>query len=289
MNTEMTREIILPTGTLTYRSLGTGDPIVFVHGLLANSGLWHAVMPLLAPDYHCIAPDLPLGGHHIALPPDADRSPRGIAQMLGNFCDALGLRDITLVGNDTGGALCQLLISQRPELVARLVLTNCDAYDQFFPLSFRFLTTLSARFGDGFTSVLASLLRQRTGQRLLMASVSRRHYDAQALDAYFTPFLQDAAVRHDTARFMAAVSSRDTVAAAQTFRHFAAPVLLAWGRNDFLFSPRLAKRLHAAFPHATLKWVQGSRAFVPEDQPQVLAQLLQEFLHVPTVGGIHAA
>ena len=53
----------LPQGTIRYRERGTGEPIVFVHGALVNADLWRKVVPELAKDFRCIAPDLPLGSH----------------------------------------------------------------------------------------------------------------------------------------------------------------------------------------------------------------------------------
>lgn len=277
--TENMREIALATGTMRYRDVGAGAPLVFVHGILANSTLWREVIPALATQYRCIAPDLPLGGHVSPMSANADMTPAGVARLLGEFLDALHLDTVTLVGSDTGGAICQILLSQQPTRIARLVLTNCDAFEQFFPPLIQPFQSLAARFGDGFVNRLARLLQRRGAQRRFLAFVARRHFDDATLDAYFTPLLTDPAIRHDATRFLAAVSKRYTLAAAQTFGQFMSPVLLVWGTNDLFFSRTLAKRLQAAFPHATLKWVSGSRAFVSEDQPQILAQHIQEFLH----------
>jgi len=81
-------------------------------------------------------------------------------------------------------------------------------------------------------------------------------------------------------RFLRAVSNRYTLEAAQTFSGFHHPVLLVWGKDDPFFSSRLAIRLQQAFPDATLERLAHSRAFVPVDQPEVLAQQITEFMHV---------
>ena len=109
---------------------------MFVHGALVNADLWRKVVPELAKDFRCIAPDLPLGSHTPAMNADADLSPIGNARLIADFLDALDLDRVTLVGNDTGGALCQLVVTRHPERVGRLVLTNCDAYDNFPPRIF---------------------------------------------------------------------------------------------------------------------------------------------------------
>jgi pimeloyl-ACP methyl ester carboxylesterase len=273
------REMRLPQGALRYYDRGNGPALVFVHGLLANSVLWRDVIAELAPQHRCVALDLPLGGHALAMPQDTDLTPPWIARLVADALEALGLDEVTLIGNDTGGAICQILIAERPERIRRLVLTNCDAFEQFFPPLVQPFHTLSARFGEGFTALLARLLRFRSAQRRFMATVSRRRFDDETLYAYFGAFLRDPAVRRDAARFLAGVSSRYTLAAARSFGAFERPVLLVWGKRDPFFSTKLATRLQAAFPHATLHWAPDSRAFVPEDQPHLLAREIAEFAH----------
>ena len=62
--------------------------------------------------------------------------PRGVARLIAAFLEALELDDVTLVGNDTGGAICQLVVDRHPERLGRLVLTNCDAFENFPPKAF---------------------------------------------------------------------------------------------------------------------------------------------------------
>ena len=112
-------EIALPQGTVRYRETGEGPPIVFVHGLLVDGRLWDGVVAELAGDYRCIVPDLPLGAHELALPAHADRSPAGVARLLADFIAALELEDVTLVGNDTGGVISQLVATRHPERIGR--------------------------------------------------------------------------------------------------------------------------------------------------------------------------
>ncbi len=272
------REVALPQGTLRYREAGEGPTLVFVHGIVANSTLWRNVIPLLCGSFHCIAPDLPLGSHAYPMRPDADQSPIGVAHLLAAFIDALDLRDVTLVGNDTGGAICQLTIARHPARIACLVLTNCDAYDAFFPWLLSPFHHGAHLFGARFVDALAWALRARAAQRLFMWAVALRRMDVATLDAYFGPLLREAGVRRDLARFLAAVSNRDTLAAARTFPDFRHPVLIVWGKNDLFFSARYAVRLQRDFPDATLDYVSPSRAFVPEDQPDALARHIARFV-----------
>ena len=69
--------------------------------------------------------------------PTRRSTPAGLATIVDDFIAALGLEDVTLVGNDSGGAVSQVLVSRRPARVARLVLTNCDTYENFPPGIFK--------------------------------------------------------------------------------------------------------------------------------------------------------
>ncbi len=267
-------QLQLSQGTIHYTDTGSGPVVVLVHGLLVDGTLWAEPASLLAKDFRVVVPDLPLGSHTEAMQPDADLSPAGLARLVADFLAALDLTGVTLVGNDTGGAICQILITRHPERIARLVLTNCDAYDAFFPALFGFVHHGPRLFGERFTALLGCLLQTRVGRRVVMWTVSHRRQEPWVLDAYLAP-LGDPAIRRDVTKFLAAVSRRYTLEAAESFAGFRRPVLIAWGRDDFLFRPRLARRLQRDFPDAALVFLPRSRAFVPEDQPQRLADLIR--------------
>jgi pimeloyl-ACP methyl ester carboxylesterase len=76
------RDVTLDQGTIRYRERGSGQPIVFVHGLLVNGDLWRKVVPGLARDFRCITPDWPLGSHELPMKPDADLSPPALAKLI---------------------------------------------------------------------------------------------------------------------------------------------------------------------------------------------------------------
>lgn len=274
------QEISLPQGTVRYSDQGTGPTLVFIHGLLANSQLWSSVISHLHPHFRCLAPDLPLGAHEIPLQANVDLSPRGIAQLIADFLVALDLHEVTLIGNDTGGALCQLVIAHHPERINRLVLTNCDAFEQFFPPLVSPFHYGAQILGIQFANLLASLLRARWAQHRFMAALTRCRLSQAELDAFFLPLQQQSFVRRDMTSFLRAVSRRWTLEAAETFTNFLHPVLLVWGKDDLFFSQSLAIRLQQAFPDARLIQLSHARAFVPLDQPKALAQHILEFVPV---------
>ena len=131
------REIDLSAGRIRYTDTGSGEPIVFVHGLLASGALWSPVVPRLEGEFRCVVPELPLGAHQYPMKPEAELSPRSVVRMLAELIERLDLNGVTVVGNDTGGAISQLLVTEHPDRIARLVLTPSDAFEHFFPPAFR--------------------------------------------------------------------------------------------------------------------------------------------------------
>jgi pimeloyl-ACP methyl ester carboxylesterase len=271
------RDARLPQGIVRYRDLGSGEPIVLVHGLLVNSLLWADVAELLAKDFRVIAPDLPLGSHTQPLNPGADLTPAGLAKLIADFMEALDLRGATLVGNDTGGALCQLVAVEHGERVGRLVLTPCDAYELFPPPALAPLMALGRVPAS--IRVIANLMRPRFAQRLPIAYgwLSKKPIDDQVMRSFLRPIQTDRRIRQELAAVMRGVDKRYTLQAAEQFAGFEKPVLIAWATEDRFFKLTSAERLARDFPNARLERVDDSLTFVPIDQPRRLAELITAF------------
>ena len=273
--------MVLPQGTIRYRERGNGEPIVFVHGLLVNGDLWRKVVPTLAKDFRCITPDWPLGSHEVPMNPDADFTTSGLAKLIADFLAALGLENVTLVGNDSGGALSQFVVTEHPDRIARLVLTPCDAFEVFPPGLFKYLSVV-ARI-PGAMIGLAQSMRIRPLRRLPIAFgwLTKRPIEPEISDSYVRPSMSSGDVRRDTARFIRGISPDDLTANSPKLKSFERPVLLAWARDDKFFKLELGERLAAAFPNARLEVIDDSRTFVPEDQPDRLAELIAAFAREP--------
>jgi pimeloyl-ACP methyl ester carboxylesterase len=273
-------EIDLPHGTITVHESGPadGEPVVFVHGLLVDSRLWRHVVGRLQETHRCIVPDLPLGSHRRAMRPDAEMTPRGIARLVADLLERMDLHGVTLVGNDTGGAICQLVAAHHPERLGRLVLTNCDAYENFLPPAFRPLQWI-ARVPGGLTAVMqATRLAAVRRSPLAYGLLTERPIDPDVLADWVRPFHADAGVRRDVTRFVRAIHPRDTLDAARRLRAFHRPALLAWGTGDRFFTQAFARRLQADLPDARLEPIEGAKTFVSEDRPERLAELIAEFV-----------
>ncbi len=273
----MDKSITLEQGTIHYRDDGHGDPLVFVHGLLVDGRLWRKVTPALQDAHRCIVPDWPLGSHHTPLTPASDRSPRGIAHLIADFLDALELERVTIVANDTGGAISQILAAERRERLSGLVLTNCDCLENFLPPMLRPLQLLA--YVPGAYRLIAQLMRSARILRsnLGFGMLTHRPIPDELMAAWVAP-LRERAIRADVIAILKAIDKRDTLRAADALRERPLPLLLAWAPDDLVFPLRFAERLAAIVPGARLEQIADSRAFIPEDQPERLAGLIAGFV-----------
>jgi pimeloyl-ACP methyl ester carboxylesterase len=274
------RDVTLAHATIRCFESGPSDgpPVVFVHGVLANADLWQHVLPRAATaGLRCIAVDWPLGSHDLPAP-DADLTPPGVADLIAELLEVLDLRDATVVGNDSGGALTQILMTRHPERIGRVVLTPSDSFERFFPPLFAALPIV-ARI-PGLAWLLTQSLRARWAQRLPIAygRLTKRPMTDEVVDSFLVPSRKHRAIRHDLRRFLMGVNKRHTLAAAEQLSAFERPVLLAWAREDRVFPISLAERLAERLPNASIVPVDDSLTFLPLDQPEVLADLLVEFV-----------
>jgi pimeloyl-ACP methyl ester carboxylesterase len=274
------RTLELGEGRIRAHMTGDGPPIVFVHGALVNANLWRKVVPRLE-GHTRVTLDLPLGSHLESMPAAADLRAPGLAAMVADAIEALDLEDVTVVGNDTGGGLTQLMAVRRPERIARLVLTSSDAFDNFPPRFFRILFA-PARI-PGVIPVAFGPLRLRPLRRLPIAYgwLSKEKIDRQAEDSYVLPMLTRGEIRRDVRRVLAGLDPKYTLDAAARLTGFDKPVLIAWSADDRFFPTEHAERLAKLLPDARLEWIEDARTFSPEDRPERLAELISAFVRVP--------
>ena len=272
------KEVGLANGSIRYRERGSGTPIVFVHGLLVNGDLWRKVVPDVARHHRCITPDLPLGAHSVAMNDDADLSIAGLAQMLAEFLNALDLEDVTLVANDTGGAVTQVLITEHPERVGGVVLTSCDAYENFLPLMFRPLQWLA--WVPPLLTAIVQPLRFPMPRRLPLAFgwLSKRPIDREFEDGYLAPFFASSAIRRDTYKVLRDISPHYTMKAAEKLPNFDKPALIVWANEDRFFPPDDGRKLADALPKARYVEVSDAFTFISEDNPEPLVEYINQFL-----------
>jgi pimeloyl-ACP methyl ester carboxylesterase len=270
------REISLAAGTVRYREAGEGRPVVFVHGYLADGRLWDGVVDRLADRCRCIAPDWPLGAHRVPMDPAADLSPPGVAALISDFLEALDLDDVTIVGNDSGGALSQVLVTSHPARIGRLVLTNCDTHENFPPGIFKALPPI-ARVPGAITA-LSAPVRIGFVARAAYRPFTKDPLPPDLIASWTEPAIHDAGIRRDLKKFTVGMNKRHTLAAAAKLRGSKLPILLAWAPGDRFFPIEYAERLAGEAGNARIVEIPDARAFVPADQPQRLAEEIAAFV-----------
>src|SRR6266545_2079929 len=203
-----TRHVELSAGTIEYLDTGgEGQPIVLLHGLMMDASLWNDVLDDLSGDFRCIAPTLPLGAHPHPMGADADLSLRAIARVISEFLDRLDLTDVTLVGNDTGGALVQLLAADGAARVGRIVLVSCEAFDNFPPGLTGKALVMSGKLPPRLFGLFMQQMRFRPLRRLPIAfGWLTKRGDATAA-RWITPVLKQPEVRRDTVRVLRAIAA----------------------------------------------------------------------------------
>ena len=273
-------EIVLSAGTVEYEDTGGDGPVVvLLHGLMMDASLWAGVVAELSADHRCIAPTLPLGSHRHQVRAGADLSLPGIARLAGEFLDRLDLHDVTLVGNDTGGALVQLLIRDGVPRAGRVVLVSCDAFDNFPPGLTGKTLMLSGKLPPRMFGLFMQQMRLRAIRRLPFAFGWLTRYGDAVTAQWMQPVMKEPGIRRDAVRMLRAAAS-DThllVEAAMSLPDFSLPALVVWAREDRVMPPEHGRRLTGLLPHAELAEVEDSYTLVPLDQPARLARLIREF------------
>jgi pimeloyl-ACP methyl ester carboxylesterase len=273
--------IELSSGVIEYTDTGGSGPVlVLLHGLMMDASLWDGAIAELSSDHRCVAPTLPLGAHRHPMRPDADLSLPGIARLVAEFVDRLGLTDVTLVGNDTGGALVQLLMAGDlwPAL-GRVVLVSCDAFDNFPPGLTGKTLVAAGRLTPGMFGVFMQQMRLRPVRRLPVAfGWLTKRGDAWAA-RWMRPVLTQAGIRRDIVRVLRAVAANRglLVTAAERLPEFKHPALVVWAREDRVMPPEHGARLAALLPEGRLVEVEDSYTLIPLDQPARLAEIIHEF------------
>jgi pimeloyl-ACP methyl ester carboxylesterase len=276
-------EIELSAGTIEYSDTGGDGPVlVLLHGLMMDSSLWDGAIAGLS-GHRCLAPTLPLGAHRHPMHPAADLSLPAIARLVTEFLDRLDLHDVTLVGNDTGGALVQLLMRDGAARVGRVVLASCDAFDNFPPGLTGKALVLAGQLPPPLFGLFMQQMRLRLVRRLPIAFgwLTRRGDAATA--RWMKPVLTQPAIRRDTVRILRAIAADKglLVKAAERLPGFTRPALVIWASGDRVMPPEHGRRLAGLLPHARLAEVPDSDTLIPLDQPARFAQLIHEFVHAP--------
>jgi pimeloyl-ACP methyl ester carboxylesterase len=269
--------VALTMGNVHYEKVGPDDgrPVVLIHGYAMGGSLWRPLTERLAAGgFRCIAPTWPLGAHTEPMNEHGELTIEAIAAMVGEFLDELRLEEVVLVGNDTGGAIAQVVATSTPARIGALVLTSCDAFEHFPPPILKPLIA-AARFAPTFQAALQPL-RTRLGRRRAYGALAHADIDGLVTE-WLRPAVTNSRVRNDLRRLTASLNQETTVRAGELLPRFAKPALVAWSQDDGFFPLEDGRRLAATLPAARLEVIPEARTFSMIDQPDVLAGLIADF------------
>lgn len=276
----------IDAGTIHYDTTGPldGRPVLFVHGYAMGASLWGPLSSRLAArGLRCIAPNWPLGAHPTALRTGADRTLPGIAAMVDAFMGALGLEDVVLVGNDTGGLVSQLVAVNHPDRLGALVLTSCDAFEHFPPPIINPFI-VAARTATTFRAALQPM-RTRMFRNYGYGKLAHRDID-QLVKEWVKPALRDSAVAEDLRQLTKSLNQQTSLDAGARLRGFTKPALVAWSVDDLFFPIEDGRRLAEVLPKSRFELIDGARTYSMIDQPDRLADLVAEFASAASGPGV---
>jgi pimeloyl-ACP methyl ester carboxylesterase len=278
----MTSRIELSAGTIEYEDTGgEGPAIVLLPGLMMDASLWEQVIAELSPEHRCVAPTLPMGAHRHPMRADADLCPRGLARLVSELLDRLDLNDVTLIGNDTGGAVVQLLACDGATRVSRIVLVSCDAFDNFPPGLTGKTLVLTGKLSPTLFGLFMQQMRLRPLRRLPLAFGRLTMRGDAATARWIKPVLHQRAIRRDTVRVLrsAAADKRLLLDAAECLAAYDRPALVVWASEDRVMPSDHGRRLAELLPQGRLVEIPDSYTLIPLDQPARLAEGVQQFMH----------
>jgi pimeloyl-ACP methyl ester carboxylesterase len=273
-----TEKIELSAGAIEYTDTGGDGPvIVLLHGLLMDASLWDGVVAELSADHRCVVPTLPLGGHSHPMGAGADLSLRGIARLVAEFLERLELDNVTVIGNDTGGALVQLLVCDGAARVGSIVLVSCDAFDNFPPGLTGKALVLTGKLPPAMFGLFMQQLRIKPVRRLPITFGWLTKRGDAVTARWLKPVLQQPDIRRDTVRVLRSISAQRKlmVEAAECLRGFDRPALVVWAEKDRVMPPEHGRRLAEILPQGRLVEIPDSYTLIPLDQPAGLAQAIR--------------
>ncbi len=273
-------EVELSAGAIEYEDTGGSGPVVvLLHGLAMDGSLWRNVVGELRDGHRCVAPTLPLGGHRRPMRPDADLSILALVRLVAELLERLDLHEVALVGNDWGGA--QLLVSEGiDERVGRLVLTSCEAFENYPPGVPGRAVARAAAIPGGIYAAFQSL-RLRPLRRLPMTWgwMSKRPVPHEVMDGWFKPLQTRPEIRRDLRKYARSIPPKSELLEwSERLRSFDRPALVVWAAEDRVMPPEHGRGLAGMLPRGRLIEIPDSYTLIPEDQPVELARAIRGFV-----------
>jgi pimeloyl-ACP methyl ester carboxylesterase len=271
-------ELELTAGVIDYEDTGGSGPVlVLLGGLVMDSSVWDPLVEELRGEYRCVVPTLPLGSHRRPMRPDADLSLAGYGRMVGELLERLDLQEVTLVQNDHAAALA--LAGENPPRVARLVISSCEAFENFPPgLPGKNMRATAFVPGGIFAAMNAMRLRRLRRLPISLGWMSKRPIPDEVVDRWLRPAQTQRGVRRDLGRYSRSARRDEMLAVCERLRSFTRPALVVWTPEDRVQRPEHGRRLAELLPDARLVEISDSYTLIMRDQPRAFAHAIREFV-----------
>jgi len=253
---------------VAYYDEGSGDPVVFLHGIPTNSYLWRDVIGPIAAERRVIVPDM-IGYGNSSMFDGFDRSIRAQEEMITELLSALDVESPSLVGHDLGGGVFLRYAAHHPDAVDELVLSNSIAYDSW-PIQLITDLGLPETARETCVEELQAMLDDLFRDTLH----GSEHSDA-FLDGMTTPWNSEAGVTSLVRNAISTNTNHTTEIDPETIE---ARTLLLWGADDQFQSIEWAERLQADIETAELIGLDDANHWVMEDRPDAYRDELADFL-----------
>jgi len=271
-------ELELSAGVIEYEdSGGPGPVLVLLGGLVMDGSVWDPVVEELRGDHRCVVPTLPLGSHRRPMRPDADLTLAGFARLVSELLDRLDLRDVTLVQNDHAAAL--VLAGERPPRVAGLVISSCEAFENYPPgLPGKNMRLMAMVPGGIFVAMQALRLRPLRRLPVALGWMSKRRLPDELVDRWLVPAQTQRGVRRDLRKYAASARRGQMLEVCERLRSFDRPALVVWTPEDRVQRPEHGRRLAELLPDARLVEIPDSYTLIMRDQPLAFAEAIRRFV-----------
>ncbi|MFI6867457.1 alpha/beta fold hydrolase [Nocardia sp. NPDC050406] len=269
----------IPAGRIHYVERGAGPAVVLLHGLLMNHTIWDPVLDRLPEGFRYVLPDLPLGAHSEPMRPGADLSLRGLNQLIADFLAALDLRDVTLVHNDWGGGLF-LTAYGLDERVGRLIVTPCEAFDNFPPgLPGKTAILASALPGGIWLALKQMRVSWLRSSPPMFGWMAKRPLSDEMVRGWTEPGLRDRRIRRDVLSYSRSPRPKaELIANTEALRRFSGDALILWSSADKVMPREHGRRLAELLPGGRLIEIDDAYVLSMLDRPDAVAEAMTLFL-----------
>lgn len=246
-------ELIQQQDGFEYVRVGRGPNLLLLHGLFGALSNWQPVLEAFQHDHTVWIPLLP-----IYRPTKRDATLEGLVEYIDEFVERFDLRDNIVVGNSLGGHLGMMYTMQRPNRVARLVLTGSSGL-------------FEAGMGVGFV--------RRGDPDFIRDRVAFTFYDPKTASKELVDEVFEIVNNRMAAmRILNIARAAQRMHMAEQMRRILVPTCLVWGLNDNITPPYVAHEFHRLIPKSELHFIDHCGHAAMMEQPERFNIVVREFL-----------